>query len=116
MEARQITAQSVGDLETHIPSFRRHLRATNLSPRTVRGYCDSCELVRRFLIQNGIPTTVTAIAREHVETFIEDLLARWKPSTANTRYRAPQAFSRGVHLVDISIARYAPPADRGGYR
>jgi hypothetical protein len=36
METRQIMAPSVGDLETLIPSFRRHLRVANLSPRTVR--------------------------------------------------------------------------------
>ena len=35
-----------------------------------------------------MPTTVSAISREHVEAFIEDLLDRWKASTANTRYRA----------------------------
>jgi integrase/recombinase XerC len=30
--------------------------------------------------------------REQVESFIEDLLARWKPATANTQYRSLQAF------------------------
>ena len=90
--AQMIMAPSVGDLATLIPSFRRHLRASNLSPRTVRGYTDSTELFRRFLVEHGMPTAVSAIAREHVEAFVEDLLERWKPSTANTRYRALQAF------------------------
>jgi site-specific recombinase XerD len=94
MEAspQAITAPSVGDLATLIPSFRRHLRASNLSPRTVRGYTDSVEILRRYLMRHGMPTTLTAITREHVESFIEDLLDRWKPSTANTRYRSLQAF------------------------
>jgi site-specific recombinase XerD len=44
------------------------------------------------LVENGMPTSVVAISREHVEAFIEELLAKWRPSTANTRYRALQAF------------------------
>ena len=94
MEAspQAITVSSVGDLATLIPSFRRHLRACNRSARTVRGYMDSTEIFRRYLTQHEMPTTVTAIKREHVESFIEELLDRWKPSTANTRYRSLQVF------------------------
>ena len=83
---------SVGDLERLIVSFGRYLRTTNLSPRTVRGYTDSTELFRRFLAERGMPTVAVEIEQEHCEAFIEDLLARWKPSTANTRYRALQQF------------------------
>jgi site-specific recombinase XerD len=113
MEAPQITALSVGDLDTLIPSFRRHLRAANLSPRTVRGYCDSCDLFRRFLVENGMPTSVTAVSREHVEAFIEELLAKWKPSTANTRYRALQAFWKWAvadgEVTDSPMRNMRPP-------
>jgi hypothetical protein len=70
VEAPQTTAASVGDLEVLIGSFRRHLKAANLSPRTIAGYCDSAELFHRFLVERGMPTTVVAIAREHVEAFI----------------------------------------------
>jgi site-specific recombinase XerD len=35
---------------------------------------------------------LTAIKREHVELFIADQLDRWKPATANNRYRGLQAF------------------------
>jgi hypothetical protein len=38
-----------------------------------------------------MPTAGAAIAREHVAAFVEDQLAKWKPATANTRYRALQA-------------------------
>lgn len=103
-----VTARSVGDLATLIPSFRRHLRASNLSPRTVRGYTDSTELFRGFLVEHGMPTVVSAIAREHVEAFIEDLLARWKPSTANTRYRALQAFWKWA-ITDGEVAESESP-------
>jgi integrase len=35
---------------------------------------------------------VSALKREHVELFIADQLARWKPATANNRYRGLQSF------------------------
>lgn len=71
---------SVGDLETLSASFGRHLRAANLSPRTIDAYTDAAEGLRRFLVERGMPTQVDAIRHEHVEAFIEDQLARWKPA------------------------------------
>jgi integrase/recombinase XerC len=40
------------------------------------------------------------LKREHVESFIADQLDRWKPSTANNRYRGLQAFFRWVLAED----------------
>lgn len=39
-----------------------------------------------------MPIQVAAIRREHVEAFIEDLLKKWSPATANNRYRGLQQF------------------------
>ena len=39
-----------------------------------------------------MPMDVTDIHREHVETFIADQLKRWRPATANNRYRGLQVF------------------------
>lgn len=55
-------------------------------------YGDACRAFARFLDQRGMPTTVDAIAREHVEAFIQELLTRWTPATAANRYRALQRF------------------------
>ena len=41
-----------------------------------------------------MPRQLRAINREHVEAFIEDQLARHKPSTAAVRYRSQQAFMK----------------------
>jgi hypothetical protein len=41
VDAPQTIAPSVGDLKVLIGSFRRHLRAQNLSPRTTTGYTDN---------------------------------------------------------------------------
>jgi site-specific recombinase XerD len=107
------TDASVGDLEALTASFHRHLRATNLSPRTIDTYTEACESLRRFLIERGMPTRVDAIRREHVEAFIEDQLARWKPATANNRYRALQQLFRFLvddgEIAESPMARMRPP-------
>jgi len=104
---------SVGDLEALAASFRRHLRASNLSPRTVTTYTEACEGLRRFLIAQGMPTQVASIRREHVEAYVEELLARWKPATANNRYRALQQFFRFLvdkgEITESPTARMRPP-------
>jgi site-specific recombinase XerD len=104
---------SVGDLEALAASFRRHLRASNLSPRTVTTYTEACDGLRRFLIAQGMPTQVVSIRREHVETYVEELLARWKPATANNRYRALQQFFRFLvdegEITESPMARMRPP-------
>ena len=68
-------------------SFRRSLLAANKSPRTVQGYTESVRLFGDFLAERGMPQRVAHITREHIESFIVDLLERFKPSTAATRYR-----------------------------
>src|SRR5262245_52603912 len=82
------TAASVGQLATLIPSFERSLRAANKSPKTIEGYGDSARQRVAFLAERGMPTAAAKIRREHVEAYIEDVLERLKPATANTRYRA----------------------------
>jgi len=37
-----------------------------------------------------MPTAVDSIAREHVESFIEDLDTRFKPATVGVRFCSPQ--------------------------
>jgi site-specific recombinase XerD len=73
-------------------SFLRSLRAENKSARTIETYGDACQAFVRFLHGRGMPTTVDALAREHVEAFVEDQLRRFKPATAANRYRALQRF------------------------
>lgn len=79
-------------LEDLEKSFRLSLEAQNKSPRTVETYTDAVRLFRDFLRRVGMPTDVARIRREHVEAFIADLLGRWKPATANNRYRGLQSF------------------------
>lgn len=86
---QQATGISVQELSA---SFLRSLRAENKSPRTVETYGDAVRTFAAFLEDRGMPITVNAVTREHVEAWIQELLARWKPATAANRYRALQRF------------------------
>lgn len=87
----RVTAESVGDLATLIPSFERSLRAANKAPTTIECYGLAARQFDAFLRDHGMPTELAKITREHVETYIASVLERWKPATANQRYRSLQA-------------------------
>lgn len=74
------------------PSFRLALEAQNKSPATIDNYMISVRLLSDFLTERGMPQTLTWLRREHLEMFIADLLARWSPATANTRFKSLQQF------------------------
>ena len=84
------TRTGVGELTALLPSWRLHLEASNLSPRTIRAYTDDGALLAAFLVRRGMPTAIASIRREHVEAFIAAELERTAPSSAATRYRSLQ--------------------------
>lgn len=102
-----------GDLERLIPSWERHLRAANFSPKTIVAYMTGARQFLAFLRLKGMPSDCPAICREHVEAFIEDLLSRWSPSTAGTRYRDLQQMFRWLvdegEITDSPMAKMRPP-------
>jgi site-specific recombinase XerD len=82
------------DIPALLPSWQRSLRAARRSPRTVQSYTEAAEQLSDFLVRRGMPTAVASIAREHVEAFIEDLDARFKPATVGVRFRSLQQLFR----------------------
>jgi site-specific recombinase XerD len=88
------TAPIVGDLDELVTSWLRHLRAGNLSSKTLETYRESVAQFVAFLKERGMPQTVASITREHVETWIEHLLQTRKPATASVRARALQQLFR----------------------
>jgi site-specific recombinase XerD len=76
------------DIPALLPSWQRSLRAARRSPRTVQSYTESAEQLSDFLVRRGMPTAVDSIAREHVESFIEDLDSRFRPATVAVRYKS----------------------------
>ena len=75
-------------MEAALVSFSRALRSENKAETTIEAYRLSALKLLSFLKTNGMPTEVTSISREHVESFIADQLANWKPNTASVRYRS----------------------------
>jgi site-specific recombinase XerD len=78
----------IGDLGSLIPAWQRSLRAANKAPKTLDTYTESANQFVAFLAANGMPTQVAHIHREHVEAWIEHLVATRSASTAANRYRA----------------------------
>lgn len=86
---RDASGIDVADLKL---SYERHLRALNRAPKTIRSYLGTLDIFVAFCRDRGMPTDVTRITREHVETFIADQVDRWKPKTAQVRYGDLQQF------------------------
>jgi site-specific recombinase XerD len=101
------------DIGADAASFGRHLRASNLSPRTVQSYLEAVNLFTRYLIEQGMPTQLAGIRREHVEAFIESLLQRFKASTAANRYAGLRAFFKWAvdegEIKDSPMAKMRKP-------
>ena len=95
------------------PSFQRGLLAQSKSLKTVKTYIESLDLLQRFLGDRGMPQQVSHICREHVESFIADVLTRWEPTTANNRYRGLQQFFKWAQeegeIQESPMGRMKPP-------
>jgi site-specific recombinase XerD len=92
---RQVITRPIipaGDIAANNQSFARHLRAENLSPKTIYAYTGAVDQLGRFLAERGMPQDVASVTREHVEAFITHLLETRKASTAHQRYRGCQSF------------------------
>jgi len=100
-------------LDEAIRSFGRHLRAGNLSERTLETYAESLTLFARFLAQQDHPQDPTQIRTADVQGFITQLLRTKKPATASVRYRALQQFFKWLveegEIKENPMARMRPP-------
>lgn len=112
---------SSSDLWTLIESWRHHLNAANLSPRTLDVYLEAAEQLALFLacpkltldfdeiVTNralraahledlrAVPVDVTHVDREQLEAFILHLRDTRSASTANNRYRAIQQLFKWLY-------------------
>lgn len=102
------------DVLPNLASFGRHLRAANKSPMTIKSYTEAIRQLDAFLEARGMPRAVANIRREHLETFIEDQLARLRPASAANRYRSLQQFFRWLvdegELRETPMAKMHPPS------
>lgn len=104
---------TIGDLGVLTRSWRLHLEAANLSPRTIQSYTDAARRLESHLRASGMPTSVDAITREHVESFITAQLTDHSPATAGVRYRSLQQLFRWLEdegeIERSPMARMRPP-------
>jgi len=107
------TIKAGGDLAVNARSFARSIRAENLSPKTEMAYLGAIAAFAKYLTDQGMPQDVANIKREHVEAFIEDRLARWKPATANHDYRGLRRFFNWLveegEVKESPMVRMKPP-------
>ena len=107
-----VTVQSVGDLATLIRSPALAARREQVQ-EDHRTYSEAANQLLWFLRESGMPTEVAKIGREHVESFIERLVATKSPATANNRYRAFTALFAFLvdfgEITDSPMAKMKPP-------
>lgn len=108
---RDIAGMDTLDVLAH--DFERSLTSRNRSPRTIEAYLEAVRLFDTFLTEHEMPRQLRAVTREHVEAWISDQLARWKPATAAVRYRSLQAFFKWAEsdgeLTVNPMAKMSPP-------
>lgn len=94
-------------------SFLRALRAENCSQKTLSTYGQSVRQFIDHLHSKGMPVNPAHITREHVEDFITMLLEKWKPATANNRYRALNRYFKWLveegEIKESPMERMRPP-------
>lgn len=106
-------ARSVADVETLAPSWRLSLEAENKFPAPITSYTYATTRLVAFLRDKGMSNDVNAIAREHIEAFLVDVLERRSPATAQARYRAFRQFFAWCEaegeITVTPMARMKPP-------
>ncbi len=76
-----------------IPDWLIHLRAQRLSPRTVDSYREVAITFLAFLVANGMPTSASAVTREHIEQYLAQMEGK-APATVARHYRSLQQLFR----------------------
>jgi site-specific recombinase XerD len=91
-------------------SYRRHLRAGNKSPNTIKTYLVALADFNHYLKAQGMPTLLRGIRREHIESYVVALQESGKrPATVSLAFRSLQPFFKwAVSEEEIT----ASPMDR----
>jgi site-specific recombinase XerD len=75
-----------------VTSFGRHLRARNLSPKTVEIYLGAAGVLQAWLESNTAAESWTDVRKADLETWLGGLLAERSAGHASNQYRAVQQF------------------------
>lgn len=107
-------SSAAADIAPNRESFVRHLRAENKAPSTVVTYGKAIDQLAAYLEASGMPTTVAALTREHVESFLIALQAKGhRPATVAQRFRSLQQFFKWLkeegEIRESPMANMSPP-------
>lgn len=69
-----------------IPSWRRSLRASNRSERTIDSYLLAADQLTDYLVAEGLPLAASEIQADHIRGFLCQVLASRASATARQRY------------------------------
>lgn len=101
-------------LRAEIEPFCWSLEARLRSPRTIQSYAESVGQLADFLASHGMPTSPSAIRREHIEHFLRDLASAGRsPATVRIRFAGLRIFfgwlvEEGL-IEESPMARMRPP-------
>jgi site-specific recombinase XerD len=120
LTALQLAVDDLGDL---LPDWQIHLRAKGLSKNTIKSYLGVGEALVAYLREKGMPTSASAVKREHIENYLADMRDRTIPrfgdkpmSPANVakHYRSLQQLFRWLEedgeITRSPMERMSPPA------
>ncbi|HVM31470.1 MAG TPA: tyrosine-type recombinase/integrase [Candidatus Limnocylindrales bacterium] len=98
-----------------LASFRRHLRAENKAPLTIKTYGKAVEGFADYLAQQGMPTAAAGVRREHVESYLVALQEGGaRPATVAQRFRSLQQFFKWLReegeVRESPMVNMRPPA------
>lgn len=104
-----------GDLLHLRRSFIRHLTADRRTPATRSAYIAAIEQLEAFLVERGLPTTLTELQPDHLEAFIVSLYERgMRPTTILARHHALSRFFGWLvaenELATSPMVSIRPPA------
>lgn len=80
------------DIQDRITSWKRHLRAANLSPKTIKIYADAGSQFAAYIQRHDV-----APDRAALEGFIGERLLQVSSATANQEYRSLQQLFKWLH-------------------
>ena len=83
-------ATCIDDITRLLTDWKLHLRAKGSQPSTIASYLSVGASFAAYLAAHGMPTSASAITREHVEHYIADLRDRVASATAAKHYRSLQ--------------------------
>ena len=103
------TAVALDDLSTLLPDWSRHLRAMNRAPSTITSYGAVGLHFVAYLEERGMPTAASAVTREHVESYIADMVGTAAPATVAKHYRSLQQLLLAPCAFRAIRSRPSPP-------